>query len=539
MRYSPAAAGFFFALLTALYGIGGCASTEAQKTTATEPAPPPKAAPSQPDAAPAPEQKRNLRLILTTDEHGWLLPLDDKERGLRLGGVVETFADLQTKQRLNQSNVLLLSSGDNWTGPFESTVLEGAPMVKAFNRMGYAASAVGNHEFDFGTKTLQKRANEANFPFLAANVREAASGQAPAWAKAFTVVDTGTLKVGLIGLTFADAHAVTDAKNLVGLEFLPYEDALKATVPKVKAAGAEFLVVLLHDRMTEAQRLLPLLRELGISVVAAGHVHTPGLVIDDQVTPSVYDDVAICNAGAFLRSYCVVNVQLTGAKMTTLQAKIFRVETPIDATVEGADSELQAIVESAQKNADKVGGEVLAKSTKAIRRKDQALGQLVVDSWLSALPYADVAITNRGGLRQDLKAGRVRVRDVRSVLPFNNTLVVIEMTGEQLREVLKNPEGIASGVRFSYQTSADGERVIRTLQRPDGTPIGDEERLKVVVNDFMYRGGDHFSLRAIDREPEETALDWREPLVRMLRGLTAEKKKLVYNADDRALEVNQ
>lgn len=536
MRYSPAAAGFFFALLTSLVGLSGCASTETQKTTAPEAAAPKAVAP--PPAADA-ARIRNLRLILTTDEHGWLLPLEDKERNLRLGGVVESFADFQTKQRLQQSNVLLLSSGDNWTGPFESTVLEGAPMVAAFNRMGYAASAVGNHEFDFGTKTLQRRANEANFPFLAANVREAASGQAPAWAKAFTIVDTGSLKVGLVGLTFSDAHAVTDAKNLVGLEFLPYEDALKATIPQVKEAGAEFLVVLLHDRMTEAKRLLPLLRELGVSVVAAGHVHTPGLVIDDQATPSVFDDVAICNAGAFLRSYCVVNVQLKGDKMTTLQAKIFRVENPIGKDVEGADTKLQAIVKKAQDNADKVGGEVLARSAKAIRRHDQALGQLVVDSWLSALPYADIAITNRGGLRQDLKAGRVRVRDIRSVLPFNNTLVVIEMTGEQLREVLKNPEGIASGVRFSFQKGAKGQRIIRTLQRKDGTPIGDEERLKVVVNDFMYRGGDHFSLRAIDREPEETALDWREPLVRLLRGLTAEKKKLVFEADDRALEVNR
>src|SRR4051812_1936844 len=122
--------------------------------------------------APPPAQHRSLHLLFTTDEHGWLLPLKDDVAKVDRGGIINLFDDLTKKEGWPQKDMVLLSAGDMWTGPYESTVLEGAPMVAAMSRMGYGAAAVGNHEFDFGTRTIAERAKAATFPLLAANLVE-------------------------------------------------------------------------------------------------------------------------------------------------------------------------------------------------------------------------------------------------------------------------------------------------------------------------------------------------------------------------------
>jgi 5'-nucleotidase/UDP-sugar diphosphatase len=484
--------------------------------------------------AAASAEKQELTILLTTDEHGWLEPFMDRAAGVRRGGVIEAYDTWSNKERLRADDVLLLSGGDMWTGPYETTVLEGKPMVKAFNHMGYAAAAVGNHEFDFGIRVLEQRSAEMQFPLLAANVREAASGQRPAWCKASIMVERSGMKIGVVGLTYEEANIVTDPKNLVGLEFLPYDEALRAEVPKLRAQGAEQIVALIHDRLAAATRLAPVLRELGITVVAVGHAHNSDSFVDTGGTPSdTSDDIVFCNAGAYLRSYCRIDVGYVGGKLNYRSVSVQQLERPITETVADPDATLAAIVDEARKASDKIGSEVLVKSVRPLKVDDNSLGQFITDSWLQALPYAQAAITNAGGIRQDLPKGKVRVRDIVSVLPFNNYLLVIEISGKQLKEVLNMPEAIQSGLRYTYRETPEG-RALLELSDKEGNVITDEQRVKVIVNDFMYRGGDGFPFLKMDRNPEETALDWREPILRSLRDMKRNGQKLDYKADDRA-----
>jgi 2',3'-cyclic-nucleotide 2'-phosphodiesterase/3'-nucleotidase len=522
-------------LLAALLLATACAPKESTTradepvaTTAAEPAA------SEDDGAAASGPRRELRLVLTTDEHGWLEAWEDTETNTLHGGLLAFASRLKNDEKIDRENVALLSVGDMWTGPFESSVLEGEPMVKAMNHLGYEAAAVGNHEFDFGVRTLGKRRGESKFPYLAANIIDAGRGAPPPWAEAFTVIDVGGMKLGVVGLANEATPRVTDPSHVVGLEFRPYEEALRKAVPAARAAGAEEIVVLIHARVSKALRLLPVLRELDVHIVGAGHAHGAGLNVDDGSKlgdPS--DDVIICNGGAYIRSYCRIDVAFQGGELVDRQASLQPVQRKVGEEVADKDPELVRIIADAKKRSAKLGGEVLARSPRGIKRKGEALGQFIVDSWLEALPYADVAITNAGGIRQDLPRGKVRVKDVISVLPFNNYLLVVEMTGAQLDEALGNTESIAAGVRFTYRPDGERRRV-EELARLDGTVIKPEDRVKVIVNDFMYRGGDAYALRSYDPEPEETALDWREPVYRRLRALGAEKKPVSYKADDRA-----
>ena len=509
---------------------------------------PPAATPQTPPTpAPAPASvavneaaagKRALHLLLTTDEHGWLMPLTDKDAKIDRGGVVALFDRLTRVEGYSPSDTsrangwLLLSSGDMWTGPYESTVLEGAPMVAAMSHMNYAAAAVGNHEFDFGVRVIGERAKAARFPFLAANLVEAGSGKPPAWARPFTIVDVGGIKLGIIGLTNESSPVTADPRHMTGLKFLPYAAAIDEWVPKARAAGAEEVVVLVHDSLALASKIMPSLRRQKVRAASFGHHHTPGMSIDDNGTPATDDDVVLCNAGAYLRSYCRIDLAFDGEALVSREAKIAMVETPHGSPTAG-DKELEAIVAAAENSANQIGGEVLVENVRTLKRGvDGAMGQLIVDAWLQALPYAQAAITNAGGIRQDLAPGPVRMRDIVSVLPFNNYLLVVDLTGAQLREVLANHESVVSGVKFTFKEGKD--RGLVEVTDAAGKPIPADARLKVVINDFMYRGGDHYRFQSYDAEPEETAIDWREPVLRMLREMGRANKKLDVNADERA-----
>ncbi|MCP4499787.1 MAG: bifunctional metallophosphatase/5'-nucleotidase [Deltaproteobacteria bacterium] len=529
-----------FALVGSIL-LAGCSTTQPKEKEASSPANIREEKKQVSNEAkviePQKPQKREIRILLTADEHGWMEPLLDKEDKKKRGGLLQALDTFRKLESLDRDDVILLSAGDMWTGPFEATILEGAPMVQAFNEMGYLAAAVGNHEFDFGTDILAKRQSEANFPFLAANLVETATGNPPSWVQPSIMTKAGDLSVGIVGLTNVDAPTNTDSRNIVGLQFAPYEEALRSEVPKLKAKGAELIVVLLHDGLRVSRSLLPTLRELGVHVVAAGHAHAHGMFVDDNGTPEIRDDIAVCNSGAYLRSYCRINVAMEDGVLQTVEVSVQPIEAGVDDEIANPSEKLSAIIKAAHKKSDSIGSEVVGSTKKKVSKKDDALGQFIVDTWREALPYADVAITNAGGVRQDLPQGTIRIRDVRSVLPFNNYLLVVELTFDQLRATLENPQAIPSGITFTYRMRKDGTRRIEALLNESGRAIDKDKRFKVIINDFMYRGGDHFTLRKYDPEPEETAIDWREPVLRHLRALSAKKKVLDVTANQRAKNV--
>ena len=129
-----------------------------------------------------------ITIFHTTDEHGHLLPQVPLGSANTHGGAANVFAWLLEKEGYDPEQHILLSGGDNWTGASISTWFEGIPMVQAFNLMGYDASAIGNHEFDFGRDQMEYRLEEAEYPYLAANVRYAATGELAEFAQPYVIM---------------------------------------------------------------------------------------------------------------------------------------------------------------------------------------------------------------------------------------------------------------------------------------------------------------------------------------------------------------
>lgn len=480
-----------------------------------------------------------VMLFLSTDEHGWLSPLKDAEHGVDRGGVVPFAQAVQRHARLPAAQVGLFSVGDNWTGPFESTALRGAPMVQAMNLLAYRASVVGNHEFDFGQELLAQRAREAEFPLLAANVVEAASGIRPSWATPWVVVPLGAIQLGVIGLAHRNTPQLTDPRNVAGLSFLDYDPVLRRELPRLRAAGAQHILLLVHDEASALLPLVGLLRQEGIRIVGVGHAHQSVRVVDDGDTPEdPDDDVFFCSGGAYLRGYCAVRIRFDDGVLAAVAAELHPVESGRGDSSPHEQSDLvrklEGVVSSAGREADALGGKLLAVARTRITRSDHAVGQFVVDSWLQALPLAEVSLTNQGAIRQDLEAGPIRVRDVHSALPFDNTLLLLTLKGRDLRALLEHPESLAGGVRYRYRT-VDGRREVLSVQLRDGTPLDEEKLYRVVVTDFMYRGGDGYELSRLDDNPEETGMDWRAPVIHRLQRETSAADAIEVKADDRAM----
>jgi len=516
----------------AVLGVPGCATADPSSsatttTTATTATP-----------ASATTRTVELHLLFSADEHGWLQPTHDKVAGLWRGGVHSAAATMAAEgYAVGRPAWMLLSAGDMWTGPYEATVLEGAPMAAAMRELGYVAAAVGNHDFDFGQPAIVQRRRDAGFPFLGANLVELSTGRTPVWALPYVILDVrqedgSSARVGVIGLACHESPVTADVRNMVGIEFRPYDHTLEEWLPRLQAERPDVIIALVHDAISRIEPLVPILRRYRVAAVAAGHEHRAGIVVDDNHTATSDDDVVICNAGPYLRTLCRVDLSYVGGRLRRHAERAVEVKAPLDAPASPFSAALGKIVDNAEASAARIGGEVLVQSaTRLDRGRDGALGQFVVDAWLEHLPFAQVALTNAGGLRQDIEAGPLRLRDIVSALPFNNYLLVVDMSGAELREQLANPESIVGGVTYVWHDEAGGARVVTEVFDRDGRRIADDAKLKVVINDFMYRGGDRY--RFADHEPEETAVDWREPLFRTLRAMKARGAQLTVTSTTR------
>jgi 2',3'-cyclic-nucleotide 2'-phosphodiesterase (5'-nucleotidase family) len=187
-------------------------------------APTPGAAASRTTPAPSPASPRTpapaiLRVMSTNDFHGALEARPDGNSGVRGGAAHLATAIHNIAAGCSGSCVsVLVDGGDEMQGTPASNLAFGRPVIAFFNAVGYAASAVGNHDFDWGQDTLRARMRDAKYAMLAANVTHA-DGRPVPWLRADTIVERGGLRIGIIGLSTVQTPRVTMARNVADLRF--------------------------------------------------------------------------------------------------------------------------------------------------------------------------------------------------------------------------------------------------------------------------------------------------------------------------------
>jgi 2',3'-cyclic-nucleotide 2'-phosphodiesterase (5'-nucleotidase family) len=381
-------------------------------------------------------------------------------------------------------------------GPAISTWFEGEGMVEVMNTMGYTASALGNHEFDLGLDILQARLDQADFPYLGANIRYKSDGSFPSdlSIQPYVIIDVRGLKIGLIGLANADTPSATHPKNVVDYQFYDYAETLREYVPEVWSAGVDLIFVPSHICTWE---LIPLARDvadLGVTLFGGGHCHEE---YADTIAGSM-----ILSGGSNFRSFAYATFELD-----TSNAQILDVEYGVVDNVGGTPHpQIAEIVAHWQAETDNELDVVIGYLEKEIPQHSEEMAGLIAETWLLAYP-ADVALTNWGGMRNRIPEGEITYASIVSVLPFNNVLVVMELTGAQLERVLAFGNGIPAvgGIHM------DGNRWVLDTT---GEPLNPEVPYKLLVTDFIYAGGSDYTMLAeYDPDAYNTAISWRQPVI--------------------------
>jgi 5'-nucleotidase/UDP-sugar diphosphatase len=444
---------------------------------------------------------RSLTILYTNDEHGWM------ERTEQYGGAAGMLHQWRRLAGYTQDGTfLVLSGGDMWTGPALSTWFKGESMIDVMNLMGYTAAAIGNHDFDFGVEVLQQRAAQANFPFLSANIREKATGKTPDFLRPYVIQEINGLKVGLIGLTTLDTPVDTNPANVAEFDFLPYKATLREAVPKAKADGAQLIVLLGHLCSGEMRSLASLANELGIQILCAGHCH-------EEIVEQVGEET-IVESGSFLHK----SVHIAALFDTGLNSLVDVDAILLDNPSGSGDTTIDKLVQSWHGRADPELWQVIGTVGKKIDAGTAEMAKLLTIPWLEAYPSAKIALFSPRYV-QSLPAGDVSEGSILSMLPTDNVLVDIQLTGAQILEVLDKRHPSVGGL-----SEVEGKYILS-----DGTPLEPLTSYHVLIPDSLYEGENNFDARRYDPNGTYTGIDWRTPVVSWVRRLnTSDETRLEF-----------
>jgi 2',3'-cyclic-nucleotide 2'-phosphodiesterase (5'-nucleotidase family) len=433
------------------------------------------------------EIQRQLVILYTNDEHGWMEATESTGGAAGLMGLWR-----EEENYTDDGPFLILSGGDMWTGPAISTWFQGESMVEVMNAMEYDAAAIGNHEFDFQVTGLYDRLEQAEFPFLSANIREKTTGNVPDFAQPYIIEEINGIQIGLIGLSSISTSTSTFPDYVKDYDFIAYDEALTEVTPQVRSAGAELIMVVGHISHYEMSALAPTAAELGIAIIGGGHDH--------RRVAEMQDGVALIEGGGEMRSYGKVELAFDTEADTMISLAV----SNHDNAGGTPDTEVGGIISYWAAQEDAALSEVIGYVAATISRYSAPMHNMVTDAWLAAFPQAAISATNRGGFRADISAGDITLGTIVGVLPFENNVVELEITGGQLVSYIQNENPVVGGM-----TTMGG------YFHPDGTPISNDSTYSVLVTDYMWSASS--SLPVYDPEPDPTNVNWRDPVIDWIR----------------------
>ena len=461
-----------------------------------------------------------LVVIHTNDMHGYY------EKNLEDGrlGISSVMALDDYYENLG-ANVLLLDAGDFSQGTNLVNYFKGLDAVHFMNAAGYDAAALGNHEFDYGYENLKKLEEAAQFPLLAANVIEKATGESCVEDNAIFTFDN--MKVGVFGLDTPETRTKASPKNIKDVTFLDGAElcaTAQAQVNYLESQNCDYIICIGHlglDEESIGKRSIDVLAQVsGIDLFVDGHSHT--------ALPNGFEfnGTTIVSTGEYLNNIGVVIVdgEKESAKLVSADAELGEC-IPMDNFVASFDKIVDEVY--AGKFATTLhllNGE----RNPGVRTMETNLGDFSADAYkYTAETYVkenglnmtiDGAVQNGGGIRATIEAGNISMDTLYKVFPYGNTVSIVTVTGAELLEALeascaKCPEAVGgfpqvSGIQFTLDTTVPyvegtqypdstyyapanpGSRV--TIESVGGKAFKLDATYNIAVNNFMADGGDTY-----------------------------------------------
>jgi 2',3'-cyclic-nucleotide 2'-phosphodiesterase/3'-nucleotidase len=415
---------------------------------------------------------------------------------------------------------VLLDGGDWFQGTMISNLAFGRPVVEQMNALGYAAAAIGNHEFDWGADTLARRVRELRFAALGANMHERKNGKLPRWARSDTTFTRRGLRVGVLGLCYPQTPTVTMPSNVAYLRFDDDSATAAPIAQRLRKNHADVVIGVGHiPAATDSARrprgdIARLARGVpGVDVWLGGHSH-------NQVAGDV-NGVPALIAGSHGQFVAVCDLVVDPVAHKALEHRAWLEPTYADAIT--PDSVMAARVATWNGDVSQIAAEPIGRSTTTITRSspENLVGNLVTDAIRSEMKL-DVVFQNSGGLRADLPSGVITRGMIYEVMPFDNTVVTMKLSGREVRQALE--EGLrsgrvsqVSGIRYAYDLDAPPMHRVVDVTLADGKPLDPDRDYAAAVNNFMAQGGDDYDLFRTARDKVDTQVSVREQLEAYVR----------------------
>lgn len=435
--------------------------------------------------------------------------------------------------------VLTLDAGDQSQGTLYYTTYGGRAEMQMMNAIGVDAMTVGNHEFNRGPENLARMIDEAEFPFVSSNIAVTEGTPLHGKLQPHLIIEREGEEIAILGVTTPDTVFLSSPGDDV--TFADEIESLTSAVAEMQAQGISKILVLSHVGFVRDQQIAAAVD--GISAIIGGHSHTlMSNTVEDAVEYATIVEspsgraVPIVQAFAFSQYLGDLTLEFgeDGAVVSASGDTVL-----LDATYAPAE-DIEALIEPLRAPIEEMTRRPVAElaapidgSRETCRAQECEMGNTVADAMLAEVAAQDIriALANGGGLRASMGAGTATLGDVLTVLPFQNTLYTLDVTGATLVAALEHgvngvEEGAGrfpqvAGVRFRLDLSvAPNEgRVseVEVMGESGWDPVDPDAIYGLVTNNFMAGGGDGYSmLRDGGSNGYDTAIDLAEVLARYL-----------------------
>lgn len=513
-----------------------------------------------PPKEPALSPTIDVKIIAFNDFHGNLrtpslrVPVPDASQstGIRFepAGGIEQFSALVQSLKAKNKNVVVVSAGDMvGATPLLSALFKDEPTIEAMNLVGVDLHAVGNHEFDYGTRHLKRlrsggcaENNEgapdcrggppyvgARFAFLAANVIESATGQPlfPSVAvKAFDGVN-----IAFIGVTTRNTPFIVRPGGTAGLVFKDEVETINALVPGLKGQGIEAIVVVMHEGGEQSG-----------SINECVDFKGRGREIAEQLDPAVQLIVTahthryyVCEIGNLLiteaGSYGTLVTEIDLVLDRSTRKIVAKKARNVVVDPNGAkDAALTALVDRYAARSAPLENRVVGRLTREASALvgpsgESTLGNLIADAHLFGTAAPDkgaavIAFNNPGSLRAPIipdADGGVKYGELFKAQPFQNDLIIMTFTGKQLKYLLEQqftggdrPRllGVSKGFSYSWDNAKpQGEKIVAGSMKLNGVPLDPALQYRVAANSFLAGGSEGLGMFREGTERQVGMLD--------------------------------
>ncbi|MFA5160968.1 MAG: bifunctional UDP-sugar hydrolase/5'-nucleotidase [Elusimicrobiales bacterium] len=423
------------------------------------------------------------------------------------------FAVLSALVKKEKNPCILLDGGDWYQGTPEGNFTKGMASVQMMNMLGYKASVIGNHEYDYGEENLKMLVSSASFAVLGGNIKNKADGSQVSYAKPYTMVEIDGVKLGIIGIANERTPSSTLPHNVENLIFTDQAQTAAALADEVKKLGVNAAIALVHDGGTfrygprfdgaqwiasdkdEASGTLAVARAAkgDLAVVFGAHYH----VLMDNGHRDGISGALLAESGSNLRAVSRVEMNFDDAtgKFTGATDRVI----DLRAAEIGEDAAVNAALEPVEKRVSELVDRQIAVAAERIPLaarppdSDSPLGDLVCDI-IRRHSGSEIVFQNTYGMRASLPQGPVTLRMVYEVLPFENTLISMTLSGAQLEDVMR--ENLRAGHSVVQASGMEAEYAVDRMGKISslkisvgGRPVEKDRRYTVTTNSFLSEGG--------------------------------------------------